>query len=119
VLDVDHLENYATDILAELLPDQSVVTEVDIEIHESLDGETAGYCTGDSEYNLVELSLTSHGVPYSMSEIATHLAHELVHVKQHVMCGDDPQPAYTGPNDPWELEAYEWESVLKDRYWNK
>jgi len=99
------------------------------------DGTHAGFCLGDDEEAVI--SIASHWiyegdeeVAYEPHEIASHIAHELVHAKQFYKGQINMQDNVWKRgqvvidcdsieyNDlPWEVEAYQYEAILTDLLW--
>ena len=95
----------------------------------------AGFCLGDSEESVIDIA-THHvyecgeETRYTPVEIARTLAHEIVHAKQfargqinlvdHVWRRGEETIDCTGLNydeSPWEVEAYAYEEILTDLFW--
>jgi len=94
--------------------------DVEVRITKRLSDNSHGGCYGDSSNIIVELAkgLEINGVyevaPYK--EVLVTLAHELVHVKQHIRKKYTKQTvAHLSES---ENEAYYLEYVLYDKYWN-
>ena len=93
---------------------------VNIHFKTRCEDDAAGFCyLNDEDEVVVEVSKTCMNVPYSLDDIAVHLAHELVHAKQHIECraGFDDHLPYA--QKPSEIEAYTLEAVLAEKYWYK
>jgi len=73
--------------------------------------------------NMVDYDDQEH-YPYSIKEIVSTLAHELVHAKQYIR-GELTAKQYRWAEEynvkhsdmPWEIEAYGMEDELVDLYW--
>jgi len=98
---------------------------------EELEHNQAGNCTGDTQE--VEICISKNyrfecgdKGAYCQQEIASTLAHELIHARQFIL-GDinNEDYYYKGLNyksvkyeeTPWEVEAYSLELVLVDSFW--
>jgi len=108
----------------------------DIEItwmqHLGEDGNFAGLCNGTTEE--VEISLATHysldcgdRIPFCDQELASNIAHELVHARQFIRGEINSTDYYYKGKDyesieyaetPWEIEAYMLEQVLVDIFWS-
>ena len=99
------------------------------------DGSHAGFCLGDTEESVIDIA-THHKYEcgeealYTPAELAGALAHELVHAKQfargqinmvdHVWKHGKETIDCTGleyADTPWEVEAYAYEEILTDLFW--
>jgi hypothetical protein len=99
------------------------------------DGSHAGFCLGDEEESVIDIA-THHKYEcgeealYTPVELAGALAHELVHAKQfargqinmvdHVWKHGKETIDCTGleyADTPWEVEAYAYEEILTDLFW--
>ena len=99
------------------------------------DGSHAGFCLGDEEESVIDIA-THHKYEcgeealYTPVELAGALAHELVHAKQfargqinmvdHVWKHGKETVDCTGleyADTPWEVEAYAYEEILTDLFW--
>lgn len=122
------LEEFACDVINDLLPREF---KRDIEIHvrfTKLD-DAMGFCTMNDEDEIAIEVDNRH----SLDNIASTLAHELVHAKQYIRRELNPtmtrwkkQIVPYGPRggckipyarQPWEREAFKKEEVLKELYW--
>ena len=101
------------------------------------DRSHAGFCLGDEQESVIDIA-THHVYEcgeetlYTPAEIARTLAHEIVHAKQfargqinlvdHVWRRGEETIDCTGLNydeSPWELEAYAYEEILTDLFWEE
>jgi len=99
------------------------------------DGSHAGFCLGDTEESVIDIA-THHKYEcgeealYTPVELARTLAHEIVHAKQfargqinmvdHVWKHGKETIDCTGleyADTPWEVEAYAYEEILTDLFW--
>ena len=109
---------FATDVMDYLL-DQQYDTLISIDVHPSLEGHAAGFCHGDDYHVIIDLALTSMGEPYTLSELARNLAHELVHASQYIQHdGVHPCPGLPPEQDPWERQAQDLEDQLVELFWS-
>ena len=99
--------------------------DLNIEMRSKIDKhETQGLCFGDEDDIDVQISRTMHGERLKWEELLSNLAHELVHVKQHVTGELDRNHLWYGKcyksvdymDKPWEVEAYSKEKALVDMY---
>lgn len=114
-------ENYVDCIVNNFLS-QHVENHIDLVIRfkPSCEHDAAGYCYEDDDGEIiVEIAKTCDGVPYTVEQIAVHLAHEMVHVKQYIEGVGDLDHHLPYKERPSEIEAYALESVLCEKYWNK
>jgi hypothetical protein len=99
------------------------------------DGTHAGFCMGDKEESAIDIAThwmyeDDEEVAYEAHEIASNIAHELVHAKQfykgqinmvdHVWKHNEMTINCEGleyAETPWELEAYSYEAILTDLLW--
>ena len=99
------------------------------------DGTHAGFCMGDKEESAIDIAThwiyeDDEEVPYEAHEIASNIAHELVHAKQfykgqinmvdHVWKHNEMTINCEGleyAETPWEVEAYAYEDILTDLLW--
>ena len=99
------------------------------------DGTHAGFCMGDKEESAIDIAThwiyeDDEEVAYEAHEIASNIAHELVHAKQfykgqinmvdHVWKHNHETINCEGleyAETPWELEAYSYEAILTDLLW--
>lgn len=117
------------------------VIDLDIQMYTEIDeGSIAGYCYGDKDAVQIELarnwskSPRKNRVkrPFTYDELVLNLTHELVHAKQFIRgeistkhdkwkrseyTYNCARVAYH--NQPWEIEAYKSEDMLKSLYWDK
>ena len=115
--------------------------DIEINLRDFIDNDevaegTQGVCTGDRRISTIEVatrSLYECGEEYSFQpfEVASTIAHELTHARQFhkgqinmmnmvwkangvfVNCTD-----LDYADQPWEVEAYEYEAILSDIFWN-
>ena len=122
---------FIDDVINSLFPRNTAEALIEIEFVEELEDNHAGLCTGDTEYVQITLSKnfsfecgdTSN---YCDQEIASNLAHELVHARQFIN-GEINETDYVWKgvdyrssdyaDTPWEVEAYAMEKVLVDLFW--
>ena len=112
---------YIDRILEDLFADKPVdYVYVNIHFKPQCEGEAAGFCyESDDDEITVEVAKSSMNEPYTVEEIARNLAHELVHVRQHIegtACIDHHLPYADRPS---EQEAYALERVLREKHWYK
>ena len=99
------------------------------------DGTHAGFCMGDKEESAIDIAThwmyeDDEEVAYEAHEIASNIAHELVHAKQfykgqinmvdHVWKHNHETINCEGleyAETPWEVEAYAYEDILTDLLW--
>tara|TARA_B110000977_G_scaffold105019_1_gene137038 strand:- start:345 stop:785 length:441 start_codon:yes stop_codon:yes gene_type:complete len=99
------------------------------------DGTHAGFCMGDKIESAIDIAThwmyeDSEEVAYQPHEIASNIAHELVHAKQfykgqinmvdHVWKHNHETINCAGleyAETPWEVEAYAYEDILTDLLW--
>ena len=99
---------FCYDILYDILPDEDRDVFVDIKLTHHADQQAAGYCRGDEEEVYIQIARNSCDVPYTHTELARNLAHELIHAYQFIT------------NSPkLESEAYGKENILVEKYWAK
>ena len=133
-------EEFCEDVIAELFPREFTKREIDIHIKFALACTQGafGYASHgdeDDEY-LVEIGKVVIDGEFRLQtprEIASTLAHELVHVKQYIR-GElnaegtrwKGQKVPFGPRggvkikyrqQPWEAEAFEMEEYFTEAYW--
>ena len=107
----------------------------DDDTHDCKPGTHAGFCIGDTEESVISLAThwvyeCGEEVAYEDHEIASNIAHELVHAKQfcrgqinmidnvwkhNKQVIDCDHVDYM--DTPWEVEAYGYESILTDLLW--
>jgi len=135
-----HYEAFAYEVIDELFPRQFTKREIDIHIKFSIAcaGGAFGYAQhGDCEDEfLVEVGKVVIDNTFRQAtprEIASTIAHELVHVKQYIRGELNPnmtrwkgQTVPYGPRgalkikyrqQPWEQEAFEMEKFLTELLW--
>ena len=97
---------------------------------------TQGICTGDKTISTIEVathSLYECGEEYRFQdfEVAATIAHELTHARQFHkgqinmmnMVWDNGRDTFVSCDDlkyeeqPWEVEAYAYEAILSDIFW--
>jgi len=99
------------------------------------DGSHAGFCLGDDMESVIDIATHFYYEDgeegrYTPAEIAGSIAHELVHAKQfakgqinmvdHVWKHGKETIDCTGleyAETPWEVEAYAYEEILTDLFW--
>lgn len=99
------------------------------------DGTHAGFCMGDDIESAISIAThwmyeDAEEVAYEPHEIASNIAHELVHAKQfykgqinmidHVWKHNQETINCEGleyAETPWEVEAYAYEEILTDLLW--
>lgn len=127
------LDPFIDECVNALFPHNTVEALIDIEYVDEIEDNLAGLCTGDKEFVRITLSKNysldcGDQIRYCDQEIASNLAHELVHARQfirgeinaddYVWKGVDYESAeYT--DTPWEVEAYQLEQVLVDLFWER
>lgn len=99
---------FCYDVLDNLLPNDDKDVFIDIKLSHHTENQAAGYCYGFTDEVYIEIARNSHGIPYTLDEIARNLAHELVHAKQFIT--NTPKS---------ETEAYGKESELTEAFWAK
>ena len=99
---------FCYDVLDNLLPNEEKDVFIDIKLSHHAENQAAGYCYGFTDEVYIEIARNSHGIPYTLEEIARNLAHELVHAKQFIT--NTPKS---------ETEAYGKESELTEAFWAK
>lgn len=98
---------------------------VDVSIKQSCDQHAMGYCWGEKDAIEIEIAKTCFGESLSQDKILTNLCHELVHAKQLILgelsstvrvwkSQDHKDTPYS--QQPWEREAFYWESKLYSKY---
>ena len=114
-----------------LFPHNTAEALIDIEYVDELEDNHAGICTGDKEFVQITLSTNyslecGDKIKYCDQEVASNLAHELVHARQFIngeINSDDYVWKGVDYHDsdyaetPWEVEAYQMEQVLVDLFW--
>jgi hypothetical protein len=143
------LEEFACNVVNHFFKrDRKEKITIAVEMKTNLDGNDAGYCVDFGNYNhggrtgkvrTIAIALSRNYVdeeeeekfPYTVREIASTLAHELVHAKQYI------RRELSGPklergialtqkkgksgikyrDLPWEKEAYGYEDELVELYW--
>ena len=124
---------FCYDVLDNLLPNDDKDVFIDSKLSHHTDNQAAGYCYGFTDEVYIEIARNSHGIPYTLDEIARNLAHELVHAKQYIrgelnatMTKWLKQEIPHGPrggikikyrSQPWEIEAFEREQELVELLW--
>jgi len=104
---------------------------IELEFVKQLGDNHAGLCTGNTE--LVQIMLSERfsfecgdTSSYCDQELASTIAHELVHARQFIRGEmNDEDYMWKGVDyessdyrdTPWEIEAYAMEKVLVDIYW--
>lgn len=142
------LENFASDVINHFFKrDRKENITIAIQMNTNLDGNDAGYCVDYGVYNhgknggkirTIAINLSRNYIdseedekfPYTVREIASTLAHELVHAKQYIrrelthksltegLCRIKQGKSKMEYKDlPWEEEAYGLEEELVNLYW--
>ena len=131
------LEDFASDVINHFFPrDLKRKVYVGIEISKNLEDNDAGTCVDYGVENgtrMIQVNLSRRYIDedenfaYSVKEIATTLAHELVHVKQNLKgeLNNKLLSATLKENMtsdyysrmPWEAEAFDLQDYLVDLYW--
>ena len=144
------MEKFAYDVINHFFKrDRKENITIAIEMQTSLDGNDAGYCVDYGVHNhgsfgrkngkirTIAITLSRNYInaeedekfPYTVREIASTLAHELVHAKQYIRRELTAKSLNLGlgalKNDksleykdlPWEKEAYGLEEELLALYW--
>ena len=139
----DNAQKYQTfiDQCVNALFDTDANYDIEINLRDFIDNEevekgTQGICTGDRSISVIEIathSLYDCGEEYRFQsfEVASTIAHELTHARQFHkgqinmmnMVWDDGKNAFVNCTDfnyvdqPWEVEAYAYEAILSDIFW--
>ena len=110
---------FAQDVMQHLLPpDADHDVFVDIEITDCLENDASGYCHGDDNHVVISISRKYQDQYYSVLDLATALAHELVHASQYIQAdGHHPYAGMPVEHNPWEQQARELESELVQKFW--
>jgi|TARA_B110000259_G_scaffold185114_1_gene233489 hypothetical protein len=127
-------DTFIDDVINSLFPEGAPHDAlIEFDYVKELAGNTAGLCDGDTKH--VEITLSENysfecgdTAPYCDQELASNIAHELVHASQfirgmmnnenYLWNGIDYQDcAYA--DQPWEIEAYSMEKVLVDVFWKQ
>jgi len=104
------------------------------EEHDCVPGTHAGFCIGDEVEAVVSLAthwvMEGEEIAYEDHELASNIAHELVHAKQfcrgQINMVDNVWKHNKEVIDcdhvdymelPWEVEAYAYEAILTDLLW--
>ena len=141
------MEKFACDVVNHFFKrDIKRHISIAVEMRTNLEGNDAGYCVDFGTYNhggtigkvrAIAISLSRNycdpeqeeKFPYTVREIASTLAHELVHAKQYIRRELTAKSLNLGlgalKNDksleykdlPWEKEAYGLEEELLELYW--
>lgn len=100
-----------------------------VQFKTKLDGNNAGLTLGNRNEVVVEIAKTQDGDKLEYSQMLITLAHELVHAKQFLrgelisygkiiwMKRDFSKIKLDYFDLPWEVEAYELERDLFEKYW--
>ena len=129
-------DNFIDDVVMAIFPEDAKY-DIYIEAKKFVDkdGTHAGFCTGDELESVI--SVATHWVfedgeeiAYEPHEMASNLAHELVHAKQFCRGQINMVDNVWKHNNlvldcdhvdyidlPWEVEAYGYETILTDIYW--
>jgi len=131
------MEQFACDVINHFFPrDLKRNVLVGIDMVKNLEDNDAGTCVDYGSIDgtrMIQVSLSRRYIDgeenfaYSAKEIATTLAHELVHVKQNLRgeLNNKLLSATLKPNMtedyylrmPWEAEAFDLQDFLVDLYW--
>ena len=117
-----------------LLPDGvHLPAHIDISYVDELENNYAGLCAGDTEYVNIVLARNycledGDRLAFCSQELASNLAHELVHARQFIR-GEINEDDYVWKGvdyeyedyaeTPWEVEAYSLEQPLVDIFWDR
>lgn len=133
----DRLEDFASDVMNHFFPrDLKKNVLVGIQIEKNLEENDAGTCVDfgvEAGQRMIHVNLSRRFIDeeenfaYTAKEIATTLAHELVHVKQNLkgelnnkLLSATLKPGITEDyycRMPWEAEAFDLQDFLVDLYW--
>lgn len=131
------LEEFASDVMNHFFPrDLKRNVYVGIEIEKNLEDNDAGTCVDfgvEAGLRMIHVNLSRRYIDgeenfaYSAKELATTLAHELVHVKQNLkgelsnrLLSATLKPGMTEDyycRMPWEAEAFDLQDYLVELYW--
>lgn len=132
------MEDFACDVINHFFPrDLKRNVYIGIEIQKNLEHNYQGTCVDygiNAGVRMIHVNLSRRNIDeeenfaYTAKEIATTLAHELVHVKQNIrgelsdrLLGALLKPSMTEDyylRLPWEAEAFHLQDFLVDMYWN-
>jgi len=134
--DISNYSKFIDECIVSLFPkdvDYDIYFEVKKFIEE--DGSYAGLCVGDSRASVISIAThwiyeDGEEIPYEAHELASNIAHELVHAKQFCKGQINMIDNVWKHNNviincdsieylelPWEVEAYAYETVLTDILW--
>jgi hypothetical protein len=142
----DRLSNFGSDVINHFFKrDRKENIIISVEMKRKLDENNSGYCvdfgtqyhqfgTRSGKWRSILISLSRNyddgdtKFPYCVRDIASTLAHELVHAKQYIRRELTNKALVAGLakvsegqcdyNDlPWEEEAYDLEQELLELYW--
>lgn len=131
------LEEFTCDVINHFFPrDLKRNVYVGIEMEKNLEDNDAGTCVDygiNAGVRMIHVNLSrrfideNENFAYSAKEIATTLAHELVHVKQNLkgelnskLLSATLKPSMSEDyyrRMPWEAEAFDLQDYLVDLYW--
>lgn len=131
------MEDFVSDVMNHFFPrDLKRNVYVGIEMEKNLEDNDAGSCVDfgvNAGVRMIYVNLSRRFIDeeenfaYSAKEIATTLAHELVHVKQNLkgelnsrLLSASLKPTMTEDyycRLPWEAEAFDLQDFLVDLYW--
>lgn len=125
-------DQFIIDCLQALFDGDQPTARIEINWHETMEENFAGLCSGDQENVEINLATNYHLedgdiLPYCDQELASNLAHELIHSRQFIRGEINSEDYYyKGKNyesfeyaeTPWEIEAYQLEQVLVDLFWS-
>jgi hypothetical protein len=123
---------FIVECLNALFEGSDPVADIEITWVDNIEDNYAGLCTGDTKE--VEISLAKNyklecgeSIPFCNQELASNLAHELIHSRQFIRGEINADDYYYKGKDyesveyaetPWEIEAYMLEQVLVDIFWS-
>ena len=120
------IEKYIKNVIHHYCPRMRRVVNVDIYIHNRLDNECYGFCSGNKNHIDIELARGSGDETFDLDYIMLNLAHELIHAKQFLLGQLSPTnfqwktKDYNGvpySRTPWEREAYRKEDWVYETFW--
>ena len=131
--DNPNFDTFIQDVLNALFDGSQPTADIEITWQKCIGENFAGLCNGNRKE--VEIALATHyelecgdKIPYCNQELASNLAHELVHSRQFIRGEINSENYYYKGKDyesfeyaetPWEIEAYQLEQVLVDLFWER